>query len=415
MGFINHWKGKKMDPEKLVEAVLRQPGIDLYDLRKALDAGAGEVYKTLEKLKEDPRICQSGCFLIDTLDGPLSYELLDELIKEAAMNRGDITKGVRLGKAQDILNHKTPTGGVTVKELAERFGVSEKTVKRDIDDLEKLMDVEIIRSEQPGKATMYLLKRVYLPSMSPEKAVIIFLSLLQQKGSALAGHLNDIKNALITNLFKNRYTAQSLEIEKLQDRIYIIEEALTDPVRVGDLFGKIIDAMKHNNRIKIWYYTVSRGTESERVVDPYGLVCKRQNWYLVGYCHKSLEVRTFRVDQIKDSYRYTHDTFVYPENFSLKEHMGQAWGVIRDNHGCRVKLRFKATVVHMAKTITYHPSQRIDEELYDGSVIVSYEVCGLAELTSWIIQWGDNVEVLEPQDLRERVRETALRIARMYV
>lgn len=49
MGSINQWRGKKLEPEKLVEAVLRQPGIDMYDLRKALDAGVGEVYKTLEK------------------------------------------------------------------------------------------------------------------------------------------------------------------------------------------------------------------------------------------------------------------------------------------------------------------------------------------------------------------------------
>jgi len=46
------------------------------------------------------------------------------------------------------------------------------------------MDVEIIRSEQPGKPTKYLLKRVHLPSMSPEKAAIIYLSLLYQQGSS---------------------------------------------------------------------------------------------------------------------------------------------------------------------------------------------------------------------------------------
>lgn len=412
---MNHWQKTKLDPEQLVATVLRQPGIDIGDLTKTLATGVNEVYKTLAKLKDDPRICQNGNFMIDTLDGPLSYQLLDELIREAAMKRADITKAVRLGKTMDILNHKTPTGGVTVKELSERFDVSEKTIKRDIEDMEKLMDVEIIRSEQPGKPTKYLLKRVYLPSMSPEKAVIIFLSLLQQQGSALTGHINDIKEALITNLFKNRYTAQSLEIEKLQGRIYIIEEALTDPAQVGELFSKIIEAMKNNNKLKMWYYTVSRGKESVRVVEPYGLVCKRQNWYLVGCCHKSSGVRTFRVDQIRDIHMYVHSKFVYPDNFSLKEHMGQAWGVIRDDHVCCVKIRFKAPVVHMPRTITYHSSQKIEEELPDGSVIVTFEVCGLAELTGWIIQWGDHVEVLEPQELRERVRETVLRIANMYV
>lgn len=111
---------------------------------------------------------------------------------------------------------------------------------------------------------------------------------------------------------------------------------------MGDLFSKIIEAMKNSHKLKMWYYIVSRGKENERVVEPYGLVCKRQNWYLVGYCHKSSGVRTFRVDQIKDIHLYFHSKFVYPDNFSLKEHMGQAWGVIRDDHVCCVKTRFKA-------------------------------------------------------------------------
>ena len=180
------------------------------------------------------------------------------------------------------------------------------------------------------------------------------------------------------------------------------------------VFGKIIAALKNNNRVSLLYHTVSRGEESRRVVEPYGLVCKRQNWYLVAYCHKSQEVRTFRVDQIRDVYPRVFEKFAYPADFSLKEHMGQAWGVIRSDQVCRVRLKFNAPVAHMPRTVTYHPSQEIEEELPDGSVAISFQVCGLIELTSWITQWGGNVEVLEPQELRDKVRETALRIAGMH-
>jgi len=68
-------------------------------------------------------------------------------------------------------------------------------------------------------------------------------------------------------------------------------------------------------------------------------------------------------------------------------------------------------VAHLPRTVIYHPSQQIEEECSDGSVVVSFHVCGLAELTGWIIQWGGNVEILEPAVLRDRVRETALQIA----
>lgn len=250
------------------------------------------------------------------------------------------------------------------------------------------MGVRIIRKEVPGQPTLFLLDRVYLPSISPEKAIIIFLSLLQQKGSALAGHINAIKDALVTHLFKNRYSSKSLEVEQLQERIHIVEEALSDPVGVGEIFGKLIIALKDNHRVKIWYFTAYRGEESERVVEPYGLICKRHNWYLVGYCHKSGEVRTFRVDRIRHVHLYVYEKFNYPQDFSLQEYMGQAWGVIRDDRVCRVRIKFNNTIAHLPRTIIYHPSQKIEEELPDGSIVVSYEVCGLDEMKTWIIQWG---------------------------
>ena len=51
----------------------------------------------------------------------------------------------------------------------------------------------------------------------------------------------------------------------------------------------------------------------------------------------------------------------------------------------------------------------------DGSVIMQFEVCGLLELQSWILQWGNQVEVLEPAILREDICEIARQIADKYV
>jgi proteasome accessory factor B len=45
---------------------------------------------------------------------------------------------------------------------------------------------------------------------------------------------------------------------------------------------------------------------------------------------------------------------------------------------------------------------------------MSFEVCGIAEMKTWIVQWGDMVEVLEPEQLREDMRETALKLLALY-
>lgn len=172
MGEIYTVERTKLDPEVLVEAVLRRPNLDLYELIMALGSGVLEVYEALAELKGDARICQDNCFMISTLDGPLSFGGLDQLIKDYTADRSDITKAVRLSMTLDLLNTKTPTGGVTISDLAERTGVVERTVRRDLKDIEKFMDVKIIALKDT-KPIKYLLNRVFLPSMSPEQAVII--------------------------------------------------------------------------------------------------------------------------------------------------------------------------------------------------------------------------------------------------
>ena len=403
-----------LNPELLIDLIVRQPGIDIDELIDLLNVRPILLYKTLKKIQGDARVCDDDHFLINSFDGPLTFSRLDAILEEAMMKRGDISKAVRLSMVLDLLNTKTPYGGVTIKELCGRYGVGEKSIRRYLETLENEMGVGVIREETPGKPTRFLLDRVYLSSISPEKAIIIFLSLLQQKGSALAGHINAIKDALIVQLFKNRYHVESLGIHSLQDKIHIIEEQLADPVKVGDLFGKLISALKENCRVKIWYFTAYRGAESERVVEPYGLICKRQNWYLVGYCLKSQDVRTFRVDRIRDVHLYAAAKFEYPGDFSLREHMGKAWGVIRDETVHQVTLKFNSTVAHQPKTIIFHPSQKIAEEMPDGSLLMTLEVSGLDELKTWILQWGNNIEVLEPDILRKSVKEAALKIAGLY-
>ncbi|MBO8138599.1 MAG: DeoR family transcriptional regulator, partial [Desulfotomaculum sp.] len=111
----------------------------------------------------------------------------------AASPKKDLTKKLRINMIIDLINKKTPYGGVTKKELVEKFEVSEKTIERDLNTIENEFRVPIIRQEKivdGVKRIYYNLEAGYLPSLSPEKATVLFLSLLQQKGSALAGHLN---------------------------------------------------------------------------------------------------------------------------------------------------------------------------------------------------------------------------------
>jgi proteasome accessory factor B len=120
------------------------------------------------------------------------------------------------------------------------------------------------------------------------------------------------------------------------------------------------------------------------------------------------------VDQITDIFPYTTERFEYPADFSLKDYMAQSWGIINDGEVTKVRLKFNPNVAHRVSSLVYHSSQLIEKTLADGSVIMSFEVCGIDEMKTWIVQWIDTVEVLEPEWLREDMCDLARRMLAIY-
>ena len=164
---------------------------------------------------------------------------------------------------------------------------------------------------------------------------------------------------------------------------------------------------------KIAYAKVN-GEVSERIIHPLGIVCKRNVWYVIAYAPERKDYRTFRVDQIISVVNHENSTFKYPKGFRITDHIGDSWGVFCDDPVRRVQLKFSRAVANRVKNLRYHHSQEIIEEGRDGSLIVEFEACGFKELQSWILQWGPEVEVLEPIDLREQVRERARQVVQLY-
>ena len=70
-----------------------------------------------------------------------------------------------------------------------------------------------------------------------------------------------------------------------------------------------------------------------------------------------------------------------------------------------VVLRFDPAIAARVGEATWHPSQRVEPEP-DGSLVWRGRVSGTIEIRLWILSWGQQVEVLEPADLRADVAAT---------
>jgi predicted DNA-binding transcriptional regulator YafY len=321
----------------------------------------------------------------------------------------------RLIKLLYYLSLKSPGGGATLAELADKCGVSERQVYRDIGVIESSDTVKMVRPERGKQAGgRYKLLEAFPLKIGPEAASIIFLSILRQKGTPLAVGTNDVKDVLVASLFRNKYGDRKDELQNLHNRIHVVEEKLLDEQKCGDILLKIMDAMRECSVISIKYYKAGECDWVNRKVRPYGLCCKHNNWYLVGFCCTSEDERTYRLDCI-DTVFVLSEKFKYPPDFDLSRYFGDSWGVYSSDEAKDVLIKVSPQIAYRFYLIAYHPSQQIVDENKDGSIIVSYRTCGLYEFTGWLLQWAEFVEVLEPVELRQMMKKKLDSMMEKYV
>jgi predicted DNA-binding transcriptional regulator YafY len=182
-------------------------------------------------------------------------------------------------------------------ELAERLGVSPRTVRRDIDRLREL--------DYPVRATMGAVGGYRLAAgkamppllLDDEEAVAIAVGLRMAAGTPVEG----IGEASVRALTKLEQVLPS----RLRHRVGALAAAVV-PMLAGD--GPSVDprdltvlAGAAANRERLRFdYRAGDGSESRRLVEPYRLVAAARRWYLLAYDNDRDDWRSFRVDRIGD-------------------------------------------------------------------------------------------------------------------
>lgn len=177
------------------------------------------------------------------------------------------------------------------------------------------------------------------------------------------------------------------------------------------IFEQLQHALAEHIRIRIQYDSVKDGCELNLLLDPRRLVFMTRGWYLLAKSHQHGEVRTFKVDRIS-KLELTEDRFEPDESFSEEAYFGKAWRMIPEGTIHQIKLRFSPDVAATVEEVQWHHTQTT-QSLDDGSLLFEAEVDGLAEITSWVLGYGEHVEVLAPTALRDRLREKAEAVVRL--
>lgn len=179
--------------------------------------------------------------------------------------------------------------------------------------------------------------------------------------------------------------------------------------------ASLAEAWRDRTTISMIYHTLGDKKPSPREVDPYFIepAAAGHASYLIGYCHRTDSIRVFNIDRIKNI-ECTSKSYNIPPDFDANEYLASAWGIVAGKEAITIKLKFTDPgIARIQEEVIWHPSQ-VTERQSDGSLLMTLKVSVSDDLVGWILSWGENVEVLEPDELRSEVTETARAMLDIY-
>ena len=176
----------------------------------------------------------------------------------------------------------------------------------------------------------------------------------------------------------------------------------------------VVDAMKQN-KVLFVDYKPFQGEKFELYLQPYAMRVYNQRWYVVGRFKESGKIRNIALDRILRM-EITDESFTLPVDFDASEYYAHTVGIFVNESlkPQRVVLRTYGVSTEYLRSVPLHPSQREIATNGNESSDFEYYLNLTPELTGKLLSKGDWVEVIEPKELREKIKEQAQAIAELY-
>jgi proteasome accessory factor BC len=162
--------------------------------------------------------------------------------------------------------------------------------------------------------------------------------------------------------------------------------------------GKLEGAISKQRTIKFPYYSISRNRQSERTLNPYGLLSDNGSWYVVGQDLDRKDIRTFRVSRIRGEIRFAtrrERDFRIPADFDIDAYRGRPPWQIGDIVG-EARIQLAGDTAWWVER-AYGNAGQLD----DGTFVTEYST--VSQLASWILRQDGRAIPVEPDELRREV------------
>lgn len=281
----------------------------------------------------------------------------------------------------------------TGAELAARLEVDRRTVRKYIMMLQDLgIPIETTRGPTGG---YHLRPGFKLPPLmlTNDETLAIMLSLIAARRQGIPAEPHLIEGAL-AKIERVLPTSLRLRLQAVQAAVAFVP-ASTTPQPAGETVLLLSTAVQQQRQVYLRYQ--SRTEETERAVEPYGVVSHWQQWYLVGWCHLRQAIRVFRLDRIT-SVALEATTFTRPADFDSLHYVLEALAMTP--RGVLVELLIEMPLVEAQQYIPL--GSAIFEECANGVIVRLYST-DLA-LTARYLFWLTRPFVIQrPPELQSAV------------
>ena len=201
----------------------------------------------------------------------------------------------------------------------------------------------------------------------------------------------------------------------MKDRI------LLEEIPLGTSFlDDIIEAMHKNVELQVDYQRYENEQEEYNLqefhIQPYALKVFNRRWYLLGYIKEKRALRTIALDRILDL-KILSTSFEVPEDFDARKYFANVVGIFVNNDlpVTKVKIRTYGIQADYLRSTPLHKSQSEGKSKHGEFAEFTYRLCVTPELVSQLLAMGDKVEVLEPEELKEEMKEKIDNMLNFYL
>jgi predicted DNA-binding transcriptional regulator YafY len=297
---------------------------------------------------------------------------------------------------------------LTTQALAEHFGVSERTIRR---DLARLQDLEVEVETLPGRGGGVALSKgsgSLLPALrfTDDEALVLALGLKQAQRT---------KNSKLAKAAESAFKRlEHVLSESLGERIDAVLQTLgsgsAEPLAIGKIESRtmldVSQAVQGRERLETRYRSHASGF-TYRKLDPYGIVYLNNNWYVAGYCHLRKDVRTFRLDRL-EILKPTGETFIPPKNFDAFKTISSSLAQAQFPGSVLCRVWVQAELTEASKYIPAYVAMLEPQE--DGVMLsIMAHPEWFWRVALYLLEFPFPIKVIEPEGLKENLETLAKR------